>query len=87
MRSDFMIPALLGLTSIALGLACLIRPRIVSAINSAVRSKVMGWVDPLARKPVPLWGYRVLGAISLLLGFMFLFIAWAVQIAGAPVHG
>ncbi|MDR5701870.1 hypothetical protein [Agromyces aerolatus] len=79
-------PLLLGLASIAVGLICLIKPQVVSKINTATRTRVLGWLDPTAKKPAPLWGYRLMGVIGVLLGCGFLFIAWSIQFTNVRVY-
>lgn len=82
-----MMPLLLASASIAFGLVCVIKPASVGALVTAARSRVMGWVDPLGKEPLPRWVWRVLGIFALLLGCVFLVIAWLVLVVGVPAHG
>ncbi|MDR5700918.1 hypothetical protein [Agromyces aerolatus] len=63
-----MFPLILGLISLAYGATLVSAPGAVSRVNTAMRTRLMGWIDPTARKVQPNWVYVMVGCGAMLMG-------------------
>lgn len=63
-----MFPLILGIISLVFGATVVIAPGIASRVNTATRTRLMGWIDPTARKVIPNWVYVMVGCGAIFIG-------------------